>query len=185
MRIEVVIEKDDRLAFNSYRFYCDKVIDETGSHGSGSLEQDRKLVIMKNVTKVEHENSGGCTKRDVLETIAVFNHWSFWRVIPDDKKDEGPVEIDEERKTVMMVLQTPEGENSAVQYLPSMDIFLLHLRGGYKTTISGEFIEDYLTIPKRKQKHKICESCGKEIITEPIGHKYGKALCQECINKSK
>lgn len=33
------------------------------------------------------------------------------------------------------------------------------------------------------EQHKICRNCGKEIVIDPIGHKYGKTLCQDCLDR--
>lgn len=63
MKIEVMVDKDN--THFSYKFDCDKVIDGTNN----SASSDNKLVILKKNEKKERE------------TIAVFNVWTFWRII--------------------------------------------------------------------------------------------------------
>jgi hypothetical protein len=73
MKIEVMVDKDN--THFSYKFDCDKVIDGTSS---GMAERSPKLVIMRFDKKAKGEESRA------YETIAVFNIWTFWRIIPDE-----------------------------------------------------------------------------------------------------
>lgn len=93
MKIEVMVDKDN--THFSYMFDCDKVKD--GSHDGVMRPQDDngKLVIMKNVRDIDRTSGKpmvipkiGANDTEMvptykLETIAVFNVWTFWRKIPD------------------------------------------------------------------------------------------------------
>lgn len=152
MRVEV------KVGHEIFHFECDKVIDGTSS----AFTESCKLVIMKGE-----------------DTIAVFNNWTYWKTIPEAKKadSEGPVEINESTKRVILALQTPEGQDTAVKYHPDRDLFIFYLRGNYTMVMSRDFIEDYLQVPKCK-KHKVCQNCGKK-----IGPDGGDTLCRECLDK--
>lgn len=65
----------------SYKFDCDKVIDGTKSRVTGGgVDTDAKLVILK----YREQTSTKCTtETPIFDTIAVFNVWTFWRVIKD------------------------------------------------------------------------------------------------------
>lgn len=62
----------------------DKVIDGTGNL-TGTLDSNRKLVLMRQ-RKIP-ENSEITTKDPTYYTIAVFNVWTFWKMLPEDTKE--------------------------------------------------------------------------------------------------
>lgn len=74
MKIRVYINSDPR---SSHLFgNIDKVID--GSDNA-LIDGSRKLVLMR---KKETSKDSSITSKDVLyDTIAVFNHWTFWRQV--------------------------------------------------------------------------------------------------------
>lgn len=66
MKMEVMVDKDN--THFSYKFDCDKVIDGSKSRiTGGGADDNAKLVILKDD-----------------KTIAVFNVWTFWRIIEDN-----------------------------------------------------------------------------------------------------
>lgn len=74
MKIEVVSERF------SYIFNCDKVIDGN-REAQNTIDNSGKLVILR---KTKHAENAEATSKDTLyETIAVFNVWTFWRIIED------------------------------------------------------------------------------------------------------
>lgn len=79
MKIEVMVDKDN--THFSYKFDCDNVIDGTGSRATGPLDTDRKLVILKKIPKPKEQSSEDYEKYGKFKTVAVFNYWTFWRVI--------------------------------------------------------------------------------------------------------
>jgi hypothetical protein len=81
MRIEVVVDKEGRHF--SYEFDCDRIID--GTRSCTTNEGGGKLVIMK-----ESKNkSTTATSTDVIYgTVAVFNIWTFWRIIEKKKLEK-------------------------------------------------------------------------------------------------
>jgi len=81
MKIEVMVDKDN--THFSYKFDCDKVIDGTNS---AVCEGHPKLVILKKTGKREDLVNGFKQKvgsQDAMETIAVFNVWTFWRTVKE------------------------------------------------------------------------------------------------------
>lgn len=69
-----MVDKDN--THFSYKFECDKVIDET----------DAKLVILRKLCKTRETIERADTKihgDNIYETIAVFNVWTFWRIIKE------------------------------------------------------------------------------------------------------
>ena len=85
MKIEVMVDKDN--THFSYKFDCDKVINGSRSRVTGGgMDDNAKLVIMKKTGNKEDLVNGFEKKvgeQDELKVIAVFNHWTFWRVIED------------------------------------------------------------------------------------------------------
>jgi len=88
MKIEVMVDKDN--THFSYMFECDKIIDGSRSRVSGGgIDPDARLVIMKKTGKKEDLVNGFDKKvgsQDEMDTIAVFNCWTFWRKLPDGAK---------------------------------------------------------------------------------------------------
>jgi len=83
MKIEVMVDKDN--THFSYKFDCDKVIDGSREGRMRPQDDNGKLVVMKKTGKKEKREQGGSSiEVDVMETVAVFNHWTFWRVIEND-----------------------------------------------------------------------------------------------------
>lgn len=86
MKIEVMVDKDN--THFSYKFDCDKVIDGSRARVTGGGTDDNaKLVILKKVDEKTRERTDThIDGKDTMETIAVFNCWTFWRIIPEDAK---------------------------------------------------------------------------------------------------
>ena len=91
MKIKVMVDKDN--THFSYNFDCDKVIDGT-SHNVSSAG-GCKLVILRKTGKKEDLVNGFEKKvgeQDEMETIAVFNNWTYWRII--DNKDTKKIDTE-------------------------------------------------------------------------------------------
>lgn len=84
MKIRVYISADPRT---SHLFTnIDKVKDGTNS---AVVEGHCKLVLLRKTGRKEDLMNGFDKKvgdQDELETIAVFNVWTFWRMLPEDTK---------------------------------------------------------------------------------------------------
>ena len=86
MKIRVWIDTDPR---SSHLFEnVDKVIDGTGNatHMVSIEGENRKLVLMRE--RYASKNATATSKDVPYDTIAVFNHWTFWRLIGDEEQKE-------------------------------------------------------------------------------------------------
>jgi len=85
IRVYISADPDTSQLFED----VDKVIDGVNDSSGISSERNPKLVLLRKTGNKENLVNGFRQKvgeQDQMETIAVFNLWTFWKLLPDDGK---------------------------------------------------------------------------------------------------